>query len=121
MPAKHFLSENAGVIGAMGKKKVSGTRAHSHSQRHEAREREREREGARERDREIERYRERETRANPPQRAFQEKRKTNLTQDIFRELFSNIMKTNITKINSRSITYGKLRILHVIPEKKYAK
>ena len=49
---KTALSEKAGAIGAMGKKKVSGTRAHtdSHSHRHEARQRERERERARERE-----------------------------------------------------------------------
>ena len=43
---KAALSEKAGAIGAMGKKKVSGTRAHtdSHSHRHEASETERERE-----------------------------------------------------------------------------
>ena len=62
---KTVLSENASATGAMGKKKVSGTRAHSHSHRHEAtesesdRERERESEGENENESEIERERER--------------------------------------------------------------
>ena len=54
MPAKRFLSENAGAIGAMGKKKVCGMQAHSHSHRHEATESESERKREREKERQRE-------------------------------------------------------------------
>ena len=128
---KQIRIENA----PWARKQVSGTRAHSHSHRHEAseserererererkrkkKEKERERERAREREKERnrERERERETGANPPQRGIPKIQKQTLRKNIFREWFCKITKTNFTKINSRRIIYGKLRIRHVIPE-----
>ena len=88
-PQNGFFSEKAGAIGAMGKKKVKGTRAHadSHNHRHEANETEREREREREREgeseNESEREREREKRT-PHSGAFQNMKRT-LRKNSFRE------------------------------------
>ena len=97
-------SEKAGAIGAMGKRKVSGTRAHtdSHSHRHEAsetereRERERGRERERESDRERKRKRERERDGREPPTAGH----SNIWNKPYAEIFSG---SDLAKLWKRTL------------------
>ena len=108
------------------------SQARSDRDRERKRDREREREKEREREREREsesegeseneseraRERERERDGREPPTAGHSKIWTNLTQKYFQGVILQNYENKLYKIKFRSITYGKLHIRHVIPEKK---
>ena len=112
-----FLAPSEKTFGAMGKKRVSGTRADSHSPRQEASQSKRERDFATERESERERERERQTGANTPQRAFQKYENKPYAKIFSGNSFAKLRKETLRKIRSRRIIYRKLRIGRIIPEK----